>query len=74
MEAFEGMSSEVIEASAGALRDARREQRDFERDRFWRTGRVKYMAHAKGWVMARKRGAVPVVISEKEWRQLPYLG
>lgn len=30
-------------------------------------GRIAYMAHAKGWVMARHPGAVPFVISEKLW-------
>ena len=51
-----------------------RERKEFKRDRYWAGGRVRYMAHAGGYVMARKRGAMPFVIAEKEWRQLPFVG
>lgn len=34
-------------------------------------GRIIYMAHAKGYVMARRPRAVPFVISEKLWRSFP---
>lgn len=50
-----------------------RERLDFKRDRYKGT-RVKYLAHAKGYVMVRKPRAAPFVMTEKEWRQLPYLG
>lgn len=35
-------------------------------------GRITYLAHAKGYVMARRPGCTPFVISEKLWRSFPY--
>jgi hypothetical protein len=66
--------SKTFEISANDLKRMYRERREFEHDRSYRGGRVKYMTHADGYVMARKPRAMPFVISEKEWRQLPLLG
>lgn len=59
---------------AGELKRMFAERREFESDRYWRGGRIKYMTHAKGYVMARRPRCAPFVITEKEWRQLPILG
>lgn len=48
--------------------------RELKQDRAYRAGRVKYMTHAKGYVMVRKPGAVPFVLSQKEWLALPFVG
>jgi hypothetical protein len=34
-------------------------------------GRITYIAHAKGYVMARRPRAVPFVITEKLWNSFP---
>lgn len=36
-------------------------------------GRVRYLAHAKGYVMARRPACMPFVVTEKEWLALPLL-
>jgi hypothetical protein len=33
--------------------------------------RLRYMARSGGYVMVRKPGAMPFVLSEKEWAKLP---
>lgn len=33
--------------------------------------KVTYMAHAKGYVMARRPGCTPFVITEKQWLNFP---
>lgn len=53
---------------------------DLQRDRFGHNGvgavphysRVTYLAHAKGWVMARRPGCSPWAIPEKLWRSFDY--
>lgn len=47
-----------------------KEDEDFKADRERGAFRVRYMAHADGYVMARRPGAVPFVLGEKEWRAL----
>ena len=44
----------------------------FKHDRS-KDGRIVYMAHAKNYVMVRRPGCVPFVLTEKEWRTLPIL-
>ncbi len=34
-------------------------------------GRLRYMAHAKGYVMVRRPGCIPFVMDEKDWLALP---
>lgn len=34
-------------------------------------GRVSYMSHASGYVMVRRPGCIPFVLTEKEWLALP---
>jgi hypothetical protein len=54
--------------------------KDFRRDRFGHNnvgaephhGRIAYVAHGKGYVMARRPGCEPWVISEALWRSFPY--
>lgn len=66
--------TKTFEISGHDLKRMYQEKREFERDRSYRGGRVKYMTHVDGYVMARKPRAMPFVISEKEWRHLPFLG
>lgn len=33
--------------------------------------KITYMAHAKGYVMVRRPGCTPFVISEKQWLEFP---
>ena len=33
--------------------------------------KIKYLAHAKGYVMARRPGCMPFVITEKQWLEMP---
>jgi hypothetical protein len=33
--------------------------------------KIKYMAHAKGYVMAKRPGRTPFVITEKQWLEMP---
>ena len=35
-------------------------------------GRVRYMAHADGYVMARRPGCIPFVVAQREWLSLPF--
>jgi hypothetical protein len=54
-----------------------RERRAFKRDRIGHNGRgtpsrITYVAHGRGYVMARHPGCMPFVISEKDWRNFPY--
>jgi hypothetical protein len=50
----------------------------FTRDRFGHNGqsswlsRITYMAHANGYVMARRPRCIPFVISEKMWLSFPF--
>lgn len=53
------------------LKRAFQEDREFKADRERGAFRVRYMAHADGYVMVRRPGAAPFVIGEKEWRKLP---
>lgn len=58
------------------------EQRKFRRDRYGHnhntgTGephwsRITYLAHAKGYVMARRPGCIPFVLTEKQWLEFAY--
>lgn len=66
-----------ITATGAQLREAHRERREFEADRYGHNNapvlnqhwsRVKYMCHADGYVMARRPRCTPFVISEKLWR------
>lgn len=34
--------------------------------------KIKYLAHAKGYVMARRPGCSPFVLTEKQWLELPF--
>lgn len=56
---------------------AHQARREFEADRWGHNnprgqeptyGRIKYMTHAGGYVMARRPHCMPFVISEKLWR------
>ena len=67
------MSDRMVEAQLAPTRVLIRERKDFMRDRYL-NGRIRYMAHADGWVMCRRPRAVPMVMQESAWRQLPYLG
>lgn len=77
-ERFSKLSSEprpnvsVVQLVCKTTTELRREQADFKRDRY-KNGRLRYLAHADGYVMVRRPRAMPHVISEGEWRQLPYL-
>ena len=66
-----------ITVSGADLKQAYRERQEFEADRWGHNdprgaeicySRITYMAHAGGYVMARRPGATPFVISEKLWR------
>lgn len=46
-------------------------QAELKTARRWRGGRVTAMGIIKGYVMARKRGAAPVIITWREWFSLP---
>lgn len=58
------------------------EDRDMKADRLGHNGRVPdakpsrvtYLAHAKGYVMARHPGCMPFAISEELWRSFPHWG
>lgn len=54
---------------------------DFEKDRFGHNdpsgavphwSRIVHLAHASGYVMARRPGCLPFVLSEKVWDTFPY--
>lgn len=62
----------VVQLACKTTTELRREQADFRRDRY-ENGRLRYLAHADGYVMVRRPHAVPYVIRESKWRQLPYL-
>lgn len=70
-------SEPMVLRTASEIETARKE---FKADRYGhnnptsikpRLGRITYMAHAKGYVMARRPGAMPFVITEKLWRSFP---
>lgn len=71
------MPDAMIEAQMKPTRVLIRERRDFIRDRYghgryaMHSGRITYVAHGKGYVMARFPGCVPFVLSEKEWLGFP---
>jgi hypothetical protein len=54
----------------------------FKRDRYGhnhstssveaKLSRITYMAHAKGYVMCRRPGCIPFVITEAQWRGFPF--
>lgn len=82
-ERFEKLSNEpapkvsVLELSCKSTRELRRERADFTRDRIGHNGHgrpahITYLAHARGWVMARHPGCVPFVITEQSWTEFPY--
>jgi hypothetical protein len=61
-------------------RQLERERLEFKADRYGHNdpssvepslSRIAYMAHAKGYVMARRPGCKPFVIDEKLWRSFP---
>ena len=58
--------------SAADLKRQLQEEREFKTDRYY-NGRLRYMAHADGYVMVRYPRAVPIVMTEKAWRALPFL-
>lgn len=58
--------------SADDLKRQFRERADFVRARRYTLGRITYLAHGKGHVMVRYRGAAPFCLYEKEWRKLPF--
>jgi hypothetical protein len=62
--------SRTFEMKGSDLKEAFRARREFEADRNW-NGLLKYMAHADGYVMVRRLRALPFVLSEKSWRDLP---
>lgn len=66
-----------------AAAKAFREQNNFTSDRLGHNnptsiepslGRITYMTSAKGYVMARRPGCLPFVITEKLWRSFPLWG
>jgi hypothetical protein len=46
--------------------------RELKAARTWKDGRVSALGVIKGWVVARKKGAAPFLITWREWRLLPY--
>ena len=70
----------TLVVSAGDMKRALQEERDFKRDRYGHNhahgkpswSRITYLAHAKGYVMARRPACTPFVLSEKEWLEFPY--
>lgn len=40
-------------------------------DAYDRHGRIRFMVRSGGYVMCRRPGAAPFVLSEKHWRKLP---
>lgn len=56
------------------------EDKDFRRDRYGHNGRtsqpafgrITYLAHAKGYVMARRPHCTPFIISETLWRSFAF--
>jgi hypothetical protein len=62
---------------AKTAREIMAERRNFKRDRVGHNGRgmpgrITYMAHASGYVMCRRPGCIPFVISEADWRSFPF--
>jgi hypothetical protein len=43
----------------------------FVAPRAYKGGKATYMAHGKSYVMARRPGCAPFVVTEKEWREMP---
>lgn len=64
------LSEKIIEASAESLRAAFADRRDLQADRQRGVFLVRYLAHADGYVMARRPGCRPFVLTETEWRGL----
>lgn len=56
----------------GGTMTAKPIDKDFRHDRLGTAGRITYMAHGKGYVMARHPGAIPFAIPEALWRSFPY--
>jgi hypothetical protein len=65
--------NDAVEAAYELRRMARRNAAlpciTLDRDR--NGDRLKYMAHASGYVMVRLPKCLPFVLSEKDWRALP---
>lgn len=74
------MNPEIVEHQIKTTNVLRRERLDFMRDRFGHNdppfnpqfGRITYLAHAKGFVMARRPGCRPFAISEARWRSFTF--
>lgn len=63
------MTSERVELRKAA--EIEGERREFKADRGGPGGRVTYIAHGRGYVMIRRPGCVPFVVTEDDWRSRP---
>lgn len=45
--------------------------RELRTTRYWKGGSIRAMGICAGWVMARKLGAAPFVLTWREWLNLP---